>query len=106
MADQRFAQPAQQIVLEESIEAVRLGEQRRTALTAFCARKSRVVDVPLVENLGALRGLDTIASAGLAAAIGTCRASPQPPTSWPTSAWRRRNIPPAPSAAWRHNQER
>jgi transposase len=50
LADQSFAQPAQQIVLEENIEAVRL--------------------FPLVQNLGALRGLDTIASAGLAAAIG------------------------------------
>src|SRR3984957_13420962 len=29
LADQSFAQPAQQIVLGESIEAVRLGEQRR-----------------------------------------------------------------------------
>src|SRR4051794_13005620 len=29
LANQSFAQPAQQIVLEESIEAVRLGEQRR-----------------------------------------------------------------------------
>src|ERR1700723_2797772 len=29
LADQRFAQPAQQIVLEECIEAVRLAEQRR-----------------------------------------------------------------------------
>jgi transposase len=34
LADQSFAQPAQQIVLEESIEAVRLGEQRRDRLIA------------------------------------------------------------------------
>ena len=42
-----------------------------TALTAFCARKIPSWSLfPLVQNLGALRGLDTIASPGLAAAIG------------------------------------
>ena len=35
LADQSFAQPAQQIVLEESIEAVRLGEQRRDRVDGF-----------------------------------------------------------------------
>jgi transposase len=41
LADQSFAQPAQQIVLEESIEAVRLCEQRRIVLTDTCGRRSR-----------------------------------------------------------------
>jgi transposase len=71
LADQSFAQPAQQIVLEESIEAVRLGEQRRDRVEGY--RRAQIPSwslFPLVQNLSALRGLDTIASAGLAAAIG------------------------------------
>jgi hypothetical protein len=40
-------------------------------LMAICARQIPTWSLfPLVQNLGALRGLDTIASAGLAAAIG------------------------------------
>jgi transposase len=71
MADQSFAQPAQQIVLEESIEAVRLGEQRRDRLEGYLRAQIPTWSLfPLVQNLSALRGLDTIASAGLAAAIG------------------------------------
>src|SRR3982751_2349227 len=35
LAEQSFAQPAQQIVLEESIEAVRLGEQRRDRVDGY-----------------------------------------------------------------------
>src|SRR6202171_2237962 len=71
LADQSFAQPAQQIVLEESIEAVRLGEQRRDRVDGFLRAQIPTWSLfPLVRNLGALRGLDTIASAGLAAAIG------------------------------------
>jgi transposase len=71
LASQRFAQPAQQIVLEESIEAVRLAEQRLDRVDGYLR-----VQIPtwslfsLVRNLCALRGLDMIASAGLAAAIG------------------------------------
>src|SRR3984957_18761352 len=71
MADQSFAQPAQQIVLEENIEAVRLGEQRRDRVDGYLRAQIPTWSLfPLVQNLGALRGLDTIASAGLAAAIG------------------------------------
>jgi transposase len=71
LAEQSFAQPAQQIVLEESIEAVRLGEQRRDRVDGFLRAQIPTWSLfPLVQNLGALRGLDTIASAGLAAAIG------------------------------------
>src|ERR1700719_37920 len=71
LADQRFAQPAQQIVLEESIEAVRLGEQRRDRVDGFLRAQIPTWSLfPLVRNLGALRGLDMIASAGVAAAIG------------------------------------
>lgn len=71
LTSQGFTEPAQQIVLEESIEAVRLGEQRRDRIDAHL--RAQIPDwslAPLVQNLCALRGLDTIASAGLAAAIG------------------------------------
>jgi transposase len=71
LADQSFAKPAQQIVLEESIEAVRLGEQRRDRIDGYLRAQIPTWSLfPLVQNLSALRGLDTIASAGLAAAIG------------------------------------
>jgi len=68
---QSFAQSAQQIVLQESIEAVRLGEQRRDRVDGYLRAQIPTWSLfPLVRNLGALRGLDAIASAGLAAAIG------------------------------------
>jgi transposase len=71
LADQSFAQPAQQIVLEESIEAVRLGEHRRDRIDGYLRAQIPTWSLfPLVQNLSALRGLDMIASAGLAAAIG------------------------------------
>jgi transposase len=71
LADQSFAQPAQQIVLEESIEAVHLGEQRRDRVDGYLRAQIPTWSLsPLVQNLCTLRGLDTIASAGLAAAIG------------------------------------
>ena len=71
LADQTFAQPAQRIVLEESIEAVRLGEQRRDRVDGYLRAQIPTWSLfPLVRNLCALRGLDIIASAGLAAAIG------------------------------------
>jgi transposase len=71
LADQGFAQPTQQIVLEESIEAVRQGEQRRDRVDGYLRAQIPTWSLfPLVRNLGALRGLDTIASAGLAAAMG------------------------------------
>jgi transposase len=71
LADQSFAHPTQQIVLEESIEVVRLGEQRRDRVEGHLRAQIPAWSLfPLVHNLSALRGLDTIASAGLAAAIG------------------------------------
>jgi transposase len=71
LADQHFAQPAQQIVLEENIEAVRLGEQRRDRVDGYLRAQIPTWSLfPLVRNLCALRGLDAIAGAGLAAAIG------------------------------------
>jgi transposase len=71
LTDQSFAHPTQQIVLEESIEAVRLGEQRRDRVEGHLRAQIPAWSLfPLVQNLSALRGLDTIASAGLAAAIG------------------------------------
>jgi transposase len=71
LADQSFAQPAHQIVLEESIEAVRQGEQRRDRVDGYLRAQIPSWSLfPLVRNLCALRGLDMIAGAGLAAAIG------------------------------------
>ena len=71
LADRSFAQPAQQIVLEESIEAVRLSEQRRDRVDGYLRAQIPSWSLfPLVQNLCALRGLDMIAAAGLAAAIG------------------------------------
>jgi transposase len=71
LADQTFAQPAQRIVLEESIEAVRLSEQRRDRVDGYLRAQIPSWSLfPLVQNLCALRGLDMIAAAGLAAAIG------------------------------------
>ena len=63
---------AQQIVLEESIDAVRLGRANGgTGLMIICARKSQAGRYShWWRNLCALRGLDMIAGAGLAAAIG------------------------------------
>ena len=71
LADQGFAQPAQQIVLEECVEAVRQGEQRRDRVDGYLRAQIPSWSLfPLVQNLCALRGLDMIAGAGLAAAIG------------------------------------
>jgi transposase len=71
LAGQSFVQPAQQIVLEEYIEAVRVGEQRRDRVDGYLrAQIPNWSLFPLVQNLCALRGLDMIAGAGLAAAIG------------------------------------
>jgi transposase len=71
LADQSFAHPAQQIVLEESIEAVRLGEQRQCRVEGHLRAQIPTWSLfPLVQNLCALRGLDMIGGAGVAAAIG------------------------------------
>jgi transposase len=71
LAEQRFDQPAQQIVLEECIEAVRLAEQRRDRGEAHLRAQIPCWSLaPLVRDLCALRGLDVIGAAGLAAAIG------------------------------------
>ena len=71
LADQSFAEPAQQIVLQESIEAVHAGERRRDRVDGHLRAQIPGWPLyPLVRNLCALRGLDTIASAGVAAAIG------------------------------------
>ena len=71
LADQRFDLPAHHLVLEESIEAVRLAEQRRDRVEAHLRAQIPTWSLSdLVRNLAALRGLDTIAAAGLSAAIG------------------------------------
>jgi len=58
-------------VLEESIEAVRLSEQRRDRVDGYLRAQIPSWSLfPLMQNLCALRGLDMIAAAGLAAAIG------------------------------------
>src|SRR3954471_14679328 len=57
LADQSFAQPAHQLVLEESIEAVRLGEQRRDRVEKHLRAQIPSWSLfPLVRNLCALRG--------------------------------------------------
>lgn len=71
LADQSFRQPAQQIVLEESIEAVRLAELRLDRVDGYLrAQIPSWSRFPLVRNLCAVRGIDVIAAAGLAAATG------------------------------------
>jgi transposase len=71
LAEQRFSEPAQQIVLQESIEAVRAAEQRRDRLEGHLrAQMPSWALLALVRNLSALRGLDLIGGAGVAAAIG------------------------------------
>jgi transposase len=71
LSDQKFAHSAQQIVLEESIEAVRLGERRRDRVDGYLRAQIPSWSLfPLVQNLCALRGMDVIASAALAATIG------------------------------------
>jgi transposase len=71
LADQSFTHPAQQIVLEESIEAVRLGEQRQNRVEGHLRAQIPTWSLfPLVQNLCALRGLDMIGGAGVTAAIG------------------------------------
>src|SRR4051794_26571647 len=68
LAGQSFAQPAQQIVLEECIEAVRLSEQRRDRVEGHLRAQIPSWSLfPLGQNLCALRGLDMITGAGLAA---------------------------------------
>jgi transposase len=67
LADQSFAEPAEQIVLQENIEAVHAGEQRRDRVDGHLRVQIPGWRLyPLVRNLCALRGLDTIVSAGLA----------------------------------------
>jgi transposase len=57
-------------VLQENIDAVRLGEERRDRVDGYLqAQIPNWSLFPLVRNLCALRGLVAIASAGLAAAI-------------------------------------
>jgi transposase len=52
LATQSFTQPAQQIVLEESIEAVRLGEQRRDRVDGYLRTQIPTWSLfPLVRNL-------------------------------------------------------
>src|SRR5271168_1321702 len=52
------------------VRPVRLGEQRRDRVDGYLRAQIPTWSLfPLVQNLSALRGLDTIASAGLAAAI-------------------------------------
>ena len=71
LAGQSFAHPAQQIVLEESIDAVRLGEQRQDRVDGYLRQQIPNWSLyPLVRNLCALRGFDVIVAAGVAAAIG------------------------------------
>lgn len=71
LAEQSFTEPAQQLVLQECIEAVRAAEQRLDRIDGHLrAQLPNWSLFPLVRNLCALRGVDVIVGAGLAAAIG------------------------------------
>jgi transposase len=100
LADQGFAQPAQQIVLEESIEAVRLGEQRRDRVDGYL--RAQIPTGPCSHWCGTYVHCAVWTRSPAPAwrrPLATRRALPQHPTSWPTSAWCHLNIPPAPSTA-------
>src|SRR6202049_3997470 len=57
LAEQSCAQPAQQIVLQENIEAVRLGEQRRDGIDGYLRAQIPTWSLfPLVRDLSAPRG--------------------------------------------------
>jgi transposase len=100
LADQRFAHPAQQIVLEESIEAVRSGEQRPDRVAAICTLRSRPSRCSLWCRTCLRYAAWTRSPARVwRLPLGIRRASRQRPTSWPISAWCRPNIPPARSGA-------
>lgn len=71
LSELTFEQPAQHIVLEEAIAAVRHSEAHRDRMDAHLRAALPGWSLyPLVCALTALRGIDVIAAAGLAAAIG------------------------------------
>jgi hypothetical protein len=71
LADQSIAHPARQIVLDESIEAARLGEPPQDRVEGHLQTQIPTLSLfPLVQSLRALRGLGMIGGAGVAAAIG------------------------------------
>ena len=74
LAEQRFEHPAQQIVLEELIQAIEQAMARRDRLERqMIALVPRWSLKPLVAALQALRGLAAVAAITLAAEIGDFR---------------------------------
>src|SRR3712207_7059061 len=71
LQEQSFEHPADQIVLQEYVEAVRLAEERlgriERAIAEFLPGWSLA---PVVEALMALRGVDLVVAASLAAGSG------------------------------------
>lgn len=59
-----------QLVLQESIEAVRVAEQRLDRIDGHLRAQPSWSLFPLVQNLCALRGVDVIVGAGLTVATG------------------------------------
>ena len=80
LQEQSFEHPADQIVLQEYVEAVRLAEERLTriesAIMEFLPRWSLA---PLVDALQALRGVDLVTAVSFVVEIGDIRrfASPR-----------------------------
>jgi transposase len=71
LAEQRFAEPAHYIVLEEYIAAERQAQERLQRAELHVREQIPSWRLAtLVRNLCALRGIDVIAAAGIAAAIG------------------------------------
>jgi transposase len=74
LQEQRFEHPADQIVLQEYVEAVRLAEERlvriERAIAEFLPGWSLA---PVVEALMALRGVDLVVAVSFAAEIGDVR---------------------------------
>jgi transposase len=71
IARQRFERPAQQAVLEDYVAAVDLASDRVQRLTTKLAEVVKDWDrAPLVQALQALRGIDLLSAATIAAEIG------------------------------------
>ena len=74
LQEQRFEHPADQIVLQEYVEAVRLAEERLGRLEAAIAEFLPGWSLaPVVEALMALRGVDLVVAATFAVEIGDIR---------------------------------
>lgn len=77
LADQRFADPALQLVKQDAIEAIRHGEQRVRLLTASMLETAADWHLaPMVQAFQALLGINAVGAVILAAEIGDPRRFP------------------------------